>query len=399
MPNSVINEIKKGTTVYDIQDKNAIANPSEKADGQILTYDAQTQAWVAKTAAPSGVSSVSAGNAAIAIGGSGSAPTVAVQVSADSGNGLSVKSNGLYAAATDLSGVEGRLDAIEGKEAGWDAKYDKPSSGIPDGDIASASVWNAKQDAIPANTYDAYGAATNAQAAVQANLDAVTAKISAQATSTNKLVSASEMGDAIEAVEAKQLYKTNAQGSFATKAELTGATTFYNANGTVATPTKNDVAYVLADESHGGKSAKYVVASVDPTLVWGFVITFSDVTFSQAQMDAIDSGMTSADKTKLNGIADNANNYSHPAGSAASQTSGLYKFSTDANSHIAGVTAVAKSDITALGIPAQDTTYSAATQSAAGLMSAADKTKVDNLHRIFSGTSIPSGAATGDFWF
>lgn len=54
------------------------------------------------------------------------------------------------------------------------------------------------------------------------------------------------------------------------------------------------------------------------------------------------------------------NNYSHPAGSGASKSTGLYKFSTDRTSHISGVTAVTKSDITALGIPSSDTntTYS-----------------------------------------
>ena len=54
------------------------------------------------------------------------------------------------------------------------------------------------------------------------------------------------------------------------------------------------------------------------------------------------------------------NNYSHPAGSGASKSIGLYKFSTDGTSHISGVTAVTKSDITALGIPSSDTntTYS-----------------------------------------
>lgn len=54
------------------------------------------------------------------------------------------------------------------------------------------------------------------------------------------------------------------------------------------------------------------------------------------------------------------NNYSHPAGSGASKSTGLYKFSTNSTSHISGVTAVTKSDITALGIPSSDTntTYS-----------------------------------------
>lgn len=49
------------------------------------------------------------------------------------------------------------------------------------------------------------------------------------------------------------------------------------------------------------------------------------------------------------------NNYVHPAGSAPSKSSGFYKFSTDSTSHVASVTAVTKADITALGIPAQNT--------------------------------------------
>lgn len=60
------------------------------------------------------------------------------------------------------------------------------------------------------------------------------------------------------------------------------------------------------------------------------------------------------------------NNYVHPAGSAPSKSSGFYKFSTDSTSHISGVTAVTKADITALGIPAQNTntTYTFANGSA-----------------------------------
>lgn len=61
--------------------------------------------------------------------------------------------------------------------------------------------------------------------------------------------------------------------------------------------------------------------------------------------------------------------YTHPAYTA--RTSGLYKITVDATGHVFGVEAVSKADITALGIPGQDTntTYSnmtAATASAAG---------------------------------
>ncbi len=76
---------------------------------------------------------------------------------------------------------------------------------------------------------------------------------------------------------------------------------------------------------------------------------------------------TTALMNKLNGIASGANNYVHP--SYTSRASGLYKIVVDATGHISQVAAVTKADITALGIPAQDTTYAnmtGATASVAG---------------------------------
>ena len=66
--------------------------------------------------------------------------------------------------------------------------------------------------------------------------------------------------------------------------------------------------------------------------------------------------MSKDDKSKLDGIATNANKYTHPSYTAKS--AGLYKVTVDATGHVSAATAVAKSDITALGIPGQDTTYS-----------------------------------------
>lgn len=86
---------------------------------------------------------------------------------------------------------------------------------------------------------------------------------------------------------------------------------------------------------------------------------------------------TTAEKTKLAGIAEGANKYVHPSYTA--KTSGLYKVTVDATGHVSAVAAVAKGDITALGIPGQDTTYPEATTAKAGLMSAADKSKLDGM--------------------
>ena len=74
--------------------------------------------------------------------------------------------------------------------------------------------------------------------------------------------------------------------------------------------------------------------------------------------------------------------YTHPGFTARS--SGLYKITVNNQGHVTGVTAVTKEDITALGIPAQDTntTYTAATTQKDGLMSKTDKQKVDDSLRL-----------------
>ena len=103
--------------------------------------------------------------------------------------------------------------------------------------------------------------------------------------------------------------------------------------------------------------------------------------------------MSAADKKKLDGIENNANNYTHPTSAAGAKASGLYKVETDANGHVIGAVSVAKGDITALGIPAQDTTYVDATGSASGLMSASDKTKLDGIEA--GANKLPDGGSEG----
>lgn len=87
---------------------------------------------------------------------------------------------------------------------------------------------------------------------------------------------------------------------------------------------------------------------------------------------------TTEEKEKLAGIAEGANNYTHPA--YTEQASGFYKVTVDATGHVSAVTAVTKADIIGLGIPAQDTTYKPAVANGAdGLMTGADKAKLDGM--------------------
>lgn len=94
--------------------------------------------------------------------------------------------------------------------------------------------------------------------------------------------------------------------------------------------------------------------------------------------------MSSTDKakldemhTKLDSIEEGANNFTHPSYTA--KQSGLYKITVDNTGHVSSTSGVQKSDITTLGIPAQDTTYSVVSASNDGLMSSTDKTKLDGL--------------------
>ena len=91
---------------------------------------------------------------------------------------------------------------------------------------------------------------------------------------------------------------------------------------------------------------------------------------------------TDAEKTKLAGIEAGANNYSLPA--ATTSALGGVKvgsnLAVDANGVISG-------------------NYSNATTSAAGLMSAADKTALDAKPDVYVQSSQPSGLKAGDIWF
>lgn len=64
---------------------------------------------------------------------------------------------------------------------------------------------------------------------------------------------------------------------------------------------------------------------------------------------------TTDEKNKLRAIAAEANKYVHPT--YTEHSSGLYKITVDATGHVSSVTLATKDDITALGIPAQDTVY------------------------------------------
>lgn len=95
----------------------------------------------------------------------------------------------------------------------------------------------------------------------------------------------------------------------------------------------------------------------------GGKVDLSNYVTKEAGKGLSEENFTSAFKTKLEGLK----NYVHAKHTA--HELGLYKVNVDAEGHVSSATPVVKKDITDLGIPAQDTTYSdmtGATASAAG---------------------------------
>lgn len=104
--------------------------------------------------------------------------------------------------------------------------------------------------------------------------------------------------------------------------------------------------------------------SVDIATSWGSTTSDSKVPSEKLVKTSLDNkvdsvsgkGLSSNDytTTEKNKLA-SLNNYTHPT--YTSKASGLYKITVDGTGHISGASAVAKSDITSLGIPSQDTVY------------------------------------------
>lgn len=95
--------------------------------------------------------------------------------------------------------------------------------------------------------------------------------------------------------------------------------------------------------------------------------------------------MSADDKSKLDGIAEGANNYVHPT--------------TSGNKHVpsggsSGQILRWSADGTAVWGDDNNTTYSDATQSTAGLMSVADKTKLDNIASNANNYTLPNASAS-----
>ena len=146
------------------------------------------------------------------------------------------------------------------------------------------------------------------------------------------------------------------------------------------TPEKKLVVAVSQDEYEAMKEA----GTLDEDVLY-VTPTSESVTIPEATETAAGLMPPSA-VTKLKGIDEGANKYTHPLHTA--RTRGLYKITVDSLGHVTAVSAVQKSDITDLGIPSSDTTYSLASAYSNGLMSSTQYSKLSGIESGANKTTV-----------
>ena len=170
-------------------------------------------------------------------------------------------------------------------------------------------------------------------------------------------------------------FQTNVQVTQAIQTAIaaTGHAHFEKADAIPEAATAKDNVLYLVMNSGTGHYDIYAKVEGEVVLLDDATVDLSNYVQKDGDKVLSDNNYTDAEKSKLAGLS----NYSHPTHSA--HASGFYKVTVDNQGHVTDVTAVTKDDITALGIPGQDTTYGPATSQADGLMSKADKSKLDGM--------------------
>lgn len=146
------------------------------------------------------------------------------------------------------------------------------------------------------------------------------------------------------------------------------------------TPEKKLVVAVSQDEYESMKEAGTLDEDVLYVTPASESVTIPEATETTAGL------MPPSAVTKLKGIDEGANKYTHPLHTA--RTRGLYKITVDSLGHVTAVSAVQKSDITDLGIPSSDTTYVLASAYSNGLMSSTQYSKLSGIESGANKTTV-----------
>lgn len=191
----------------------------------------------------------------------------------------------------------------------------------------------------------------------------------------------SYVDDVIEA------YKSGAD--FYEDSAHTAAKKITGESGKIYVDLHTNVTYRWSGTAYVEISASLALGETDSTAYRGDrgKIAYEHSQSAHARTDATaTAASTTNGKIKIDGS--DVTVYTHP--SYAAKTSGLYKITVDATGHVSAATAVAKDDITALGIPGSGYTHPTHTSHAAGIY----KITVDSLGHVSAATAVAKGDLT-----
>lgn len=123
--------------------------------------------------------------------------------------------------------------------------------------------------------------------------------IPSTATDQNQLADKAFVNSSIANMAANYVTSDSQGDNFATRAALISGPYYYK--GASYTPTNNDYALVESDENHNNDTTRYMYDGVQ----WNFQYIVNNSPFSQAQLDAINSGITAAKVTGYDSLVSN----------------------------------------------------------------------------------------------
>ena len=211
-------------------------------------------------------------------------------------------------------------------------------------------------------------------AEIQGKIDTINSKIPNQASSTNKLADKAFVNSTINSSAA--FFK----GSFKSKAAL-DAVEWQTTDSSLTTyVTNNDYAYIEADETHNNEAWRYIYVKDNTVSEWQPQFRVNESPFTQAQLDAINSGATADlinsinSKLTQDAIVDNTGDSSIKAISQRAATLGINAVQNNLNTHISNTQNPHNVTKTQIGLSNVDNTsdidkpISTAVQSALDLM-------------------------------
>ena len=135
--------------------------------------------------------------------------------------------------------------------------------------------------------------------ALDSDVNAIEDLIPSAATTSNQLADKDFVNSSIANMAANYV-TSNAQGdNFASHAALINGPYYHK--GTSYTPTNNDYALVETDEDHSNATTRYIYDGAQ----WAFQYIVNNSPFSQAQLDAINSGITAGKVTTYDSLVSN----------------------------------------------------------------------------------------------